>query len=1484
MRETKQGKSGMLSQSGLEYLITYGWAILLVAIIVGVFYYFVVLPFSIVPTICSVASGLKCDDVVVGSSGGSANVVLLLTNTQPFAIQNITASIGISGRNTTARCLTGYASPGGSVICVVKVPQGYSAGQLLAGVIRINAQYCALAQEQFNRTSCNSAPREVYAGSFSVHSSGLFTPSVKINLQASPNPGIQGSLTAVKATVTLGNYPIRGATLNFTSNSSSFSVNPKLVSTDSFGNATAYVYPSIAGNALITANYSNATGSVAVQFLQSNAVNPGNLPPVGVSISPTSATIDSDQQQTFTATVYGGSPPYSYIWNIPYGASKLSGCNASSSDCTLSGGIGTFTISVQATSPGYGVSSPADAVFTVNPRLVGGAIAPDGPVLDSGQQLTLTSTSPGGTPPYTYTWYGMGPNYGYYGGLDGICSDDSNIAGPVVQTGPFSSFSDSPTANAYYCYQVQDSAGESAYSSGEDFVRVSPALYAGPPSPSPPVADYGTFIGVSPAAGGGTLPRTYRWYESPFGVKGICSTGTYATTTSDQYPTFYPSSSYLQVGTNPFCYSVTDSATSPVTLYSTVSNVIINPALSATISADPSSPESLYLGQGTQIKVSTGVTGTPPFSVNIFNSTTAASCSNGGLKTLVASYSTWSSSSGVGNVPIPTSPKTIYFCAQVSDTSASTVWTGTTSVYVGAAQDLSGILTSVDNSAFYLGIDLGSSTQLILSISANPGYTSYTIYACNDPSCATRSVVKSWSGPTSASTPIKASNTPTTTGLALYYADLAYDGSSGGSSKSQRVPSSGYLGVVVNDPVSISVSPSQTVDQAQTAQVTATITGGTEDPSGGPHHDYFYQWYATPANGGTFSISQATLLCGINSANGLTEDSPATVTCPFATSPSTSLGTYQFYLQVRDLPPSAEPYFTSGTTSVSVNPQVSGNLQLDKAVIDKGMQVTATTSSYGGTGTKTIQVFNSICSNGSCPGTYKGFSGVLTDQPTPATTPQTLYYYSVIRDSGTTQQTYTTSKVPLLVNPPMSITSFSCGPQNVQLGSSTICSVYVAGGTPPYTFSFYPNSACSGSAVAQRTGSATTDSASIVPSAFQTTYCAKVTDSAGASLTQSLPSPVGTVSPYPTFVRLQSCVYLDGYIYCVGGNTNPTDGSQLSNAVYSAPAANGAVGSWTRLSVADYPLPIDRQSCTTFGVYPGSGGYILCAGGQINVVGQVPGFRSVKKVYALKVVNGAGSGSWISLPDLYDNASAGLSCVNYPDGGGSAWSDGKDMISCIGGLSLAGGYPTAISSRINNLTIANGASLTSPRWTSTDNAYPFTIYGESCISSRDGVIACFGGQKDTTIYNTNSVEMAYSVGIYGYYSNMFSTESRVSGAFPQGYSNLMSCIYPGVCIGGLSLSTTASYTNGVYLSKFTDDYYFPSLILPGGQGNPNGVGAPLPVPSNRLLGSPSCVVDSIDPDSSSSIYCITPDSQYAAAQVHTISFSKLFDPLSQAWT
>jgi len=123
--------------------------------------------------------------------------------------------------------------------------------------------------------------------------------------------------------------------------------------------------------------------------------------PLTVSINPLSASILVGQSVTFTSTVLGGYPPYSYQWYL--NNSVVSG--AASNTWTFTPlTIGTYKVYLNVTDSSENVAISDTATITVAPQLTI-SISPMSASILVGQSVTFTSTTSGGYPPYTYQWF-----------------------------------------------------------------------------------------------------------------------------------------------------------------------------------------------------------------------------------------------------------------------------------------------------------------------------------------------------------------------------------------------------------------------------------------------------------------------------------------------------------------------------------------------------------------------------------------------------------------------------------------------------------------------------------------------------------------------------------------------------------------------------------------------------------------------------------------------------------------------------------------------------------------------------------------------------------------------------------------------------------------------------------------------------------------------------------------------------------------------
>jgi hypothetical protein len=82
------------AQAAMEFLMTYGWAILVVLVAIGALAYFGVLsPARFLPESCTMAPGIGCDDFKITYDAGGSTIQLLLRNGMGETVSGVNVAI-----------------------------------------------------------------------------------------------------------------------------------------------------------------------------------------------------------------------------------------------------------------------------------------------------------------------------------------------------------------------------------------------------------------------------------------------------------------------------------------------------------------------------------------------------------------------------------------------------------------------------------------------------------------------------------------------------------------------------------------------------------------------------------------------------------------------------------------------------------------------------------------------------------------------------------------------------------------------------------------------------------------------------------------------------------------------------------------------------------------------------------------------------------------------------------------------------------------------------------------------------------------------------------------------------------------------------------------------------------------------------------------------------------------------------------------------
>ena len=275
------------AQSAFEYLITYGWALLILAVVLIILFYFTTVPSKVVPNTCQFATGAYCEDMVLGTvaSTHATVVAFIATNLRKYPIMNPTITVEQNGVNSTpAACSPNFVLPGGAIFCELNTSAKSNPYQFIAASLYVSAVYCGFSATPGTPAGCaNGGVKEVYSGSFAGTTQPISSSSSLLSVSLSANRTVQpanNSHDGLYATVRLLGYPVTGASVGFnatyTSNGTDavppYSLSRGFAATNATGAAIDSIWGAVPGNITVTASYGSHSAQVKIKFIPSVAV------------------------------------------------------------------------------------------------------------------------------------------------------------------------------------------------------------------------------------------------------------------------------------------------------------------------------------------------------------------------------------------------------------------------------------------------------------------------------------------------------------------------------------------------------------------------------------------------------------------------------------------------------------------------------------------------------------------------------------------------------------------------------------------------------------------------------------------------------------------------------------------------------------------------------------------------------------------------------------------------------------------------------------------------------------------------------------------------------------------------------------------------------------------------------------------------------------------------------------------------------------
>ncbi len=159
------------AQSAVEFLITYGWALILLIIVLSLLYFFLQIPQKTTAPTCQFQQALLCTDLNLGTyvSTGGTVLTFYMNNQQTYPLSNPRATASYSNNNYSGSCYPTYVPAGGRFMCQVSLGITSKLGQFLGGSIYIAANNCGLSSGFLATGNCTGAPVETFMGEYSGH-------------------------------------------------------------------------------------------------------------------------------------------------------------------------------------------------------------------------------------------------------------------------------------------------------------------------------------------------------------------------------------------------------------------------------------------------------------------------------------------------------------------------------------------------------------------------------------------------------------------------------------------------------------------------------------------------------------------------------------------------------------------------------------------------------------------------------------------------------------------------------------------------------------------------------------------------------------------------------------------------------------------------------------------------------------------------------------------------------------------------------------------------------------------------------------------------------------------------------------------------------------------------------------------------------------------------------------------------------------------
>lgn len=175
------------AQSAIEFLSTYSFSFLLIAIIMTILLLFSSLPKTTLPLQCSFYGGFSClytafYNTASPNANSKASIVeVVASDTEPgvMNVSNFSTTIN-NAQNISGYCEPRLLTAGSKVYCFSLFPSAVKLGSIYTTTFKIGVKYCASSPNMISNSSCPSPTPLIFGGTASVQSSNTPAPVLVI--------------------------------------------------------------------------------------------------------------------------------------------------------------------------------------------------------------------------------------------------------------------------------------------------------------------------------------------------------------------------------------------------------------------------------------------------------------------------------------------------------------------------------------------------------------------------------------------------------------------------------------------------------------------------------------------------------------------------------------------------------------------------------------------------------------------------------------------------------------------------------------------------------------------------------------------------------------------------------------------------------------------------------------------------------------------------------------------------------------------------------------------------------------------------------------------------------------------------------------------------------------------------------------------------------------------------------------------------------